>query len=193
MNVRLKHAYSFESVKCVRPIACDRSGIVHDLLVQLTLDPEVRVIDLLDRVERDGGSLQVGAITIQTAKEGFLLDFDATRIARSADEHRLVSRAVAEAGFFPVEVTAKQIMMEPRFGAARAVWSHRRIAVPASMRLALIKELDESGPLPLHEICLRVPGPIDPVGAICALACAGELEFDLREGLLPATIVRSRA
>lgn len=193
MNVHLEHAYFFESAKCILPIGCDRSGIVHDLLIQLTPDPEVWSIEFLDRVEVGNEFLRVGAIVIDTATHRFLLDFEPIQIVRSTDEYRLFQRAVAGLGLFAVEVTGSQILKEPRFSTSRAVWSHRRIAVPAAMRLVLVGALAEDGPLTLHELCSRVPGPMDPVGAICSLACAGAFEFDLAEGLLPTTVVRCRS
>jgi hypothetical protein len=194
MNLH-NHQYGihhFESAKCLRPISCDRRGLVHDFLVQLSLDPDVDGIEFLDRVEVGAQSLRLGAITIETGKHRFLIDFEPTRTARSTDEHLLVQRAIEALGLFTIVVTGAQIKKEPRFSTARAVWSHRRILVPAPMKLALVGVLTD-GPSSLHELCLRVPGPIDPIGAVCALACDGTLDIDLTEGLRPETIVRCRA
>lgn len=61
-----------------------------------------------------------------------------------------------------------------------------------AMRMAFARALEEAGLLSLHELCSSVTGPIDPVGGVCALACRGELEIDLTDGLTPTTIVGGR-
>lgn len=188
-----KTKFEFTSSKCVRPIP-QRGGLVQDLLIQLSLDPSVSAIDFVTTVLTKDGVVDVDAIVIRRDGEDYAIDFEPSGPLRTAEQHDQARRAITLIGYRGLLVAGADVMREPRFSTARAVWSHRRIAVPLAMRLAIGRALEEAGSsLSLHELCSSVTGPIDPVGAVCALACGGELEIDLTDGLTPTTIVRSRS
>jgi hypothetical protein len=61
--------------------------------------------------------------------------------------------AASIAGYDRLTVHGADIMREPRFGSARAVWAHRRFRVDPGMRLAIVGTLHDDGPLRFGELC----------------------------------------
>lgn len=191
MKIRSDASDAFYSHKCSRPIPhCD--GLVKDLLVQLTLNSRVLRIGYLGMVSIEGRSIEVGAITIDRIDGQFVVDLEFCRRLRTPDEDDLVRGAIKDLGYRTLTITGADIQREPRFGSARAIWSYRRFTVGLPMRVALARALTE-GSMSLHELCSTVTGPQDPITAILALVCAGDLDIDLTEWADGETIVRSRS
>jgi hypothetical protein len=122
------------------------------------------------------------------------LDIVPARPLRSIVDDHLARQALSELGLMSLEVTAADIMSEPRFSSARAVWTYRRYATSLEMRFKILAALGEEGPLSLHHLCSLVQGPQDPFSCVLSLVCADALEIDLfHEPIGPSTIVRRRS
>lgn len=136
----------------------------------------------------------MSAITVTRDDGRYHLDIVPTRPLRSLDDDCLVNQALCDLGLMAIEVTAAEIMSEPRFSSARAVWSYRRCAVSLDMRMKIKTVLAEEGPLSLHHLCTLVQGPQDPFSSVLSLVCADALEIDLfPEPIGPSTVVRNRS
>jgi hypothetical protein len=169
-------------------------GLVHDALVQNTLAPEVRAIGYVGTATAGSREVNVTAITITRDDGSYHLDIVPARPLRSIVDDHLARQALCELGLVPIEVTAADIMKEPRFSSARAVWTYRRCAVSLEMRFKIQAALAEEGPLSLHHLCTLVQGPQDPFSCVLSLVCADALEIDLLpEPIGPSTIVRNRS
>jgi hypothetical protein len=169
-------------------------GLVLDALVQNTLAPEVRAIGYIGTATAGTREIELAAITITRDDGRYHLDIVSARPLRSNEDDRLANQALCDLGLMSIEVTAADIIKEPRFSSARAVWTYRRCAVWLEMRFKIQTALAEEGPLSLHHLCTLVQGPQDPFACVLSLVCADELEIDLLPGPIgPSTIVRSRS
>jgi hypothetical protein len=169
-------------------------GIVHDALVQNTLAPEVRAIGYVGTATAGTREIELAAITITRDDGHYHLDIVPARTLRSIEDDHLASQALFDLGMISLEATAADIMKEPRFSSARAIWTYRRCAVSLEMRFKIQTALAEEGPLSLHHLCTLVQGPQDPFSCVLSLVCADALEIDLLpEPIGPSTIVRNRS
>jgi hypothetical protein len=183
----------FQSAKTAAGIP-HLGGLVHDALVQNTLAPAVRAIGYIGTATAGSREIDVAAITITRNDGRHHLDIVPARTLRSIEDDHLVSQALCDLGLMSIEVTPAEIMSEPRFSSARAVWAYRRCAVSLEMRFKLLAALKEEGPLSLHHLCSLVQGPQDPFSCVLSLVCADVLEIDLLpEPIGPSTIVRNRS
>jgi hypothetical protein len=183
----------FQSAKTAVGIP-HKGGLVHDSLVQNTLAPEVRAIGYIGTATAGPREIDVAAITITRDDGRYHLDISPARPLRSIEDDRLANQAICNLGLISLEVTAADIMKEPRFSSARAVWTYRRCAVSLEMRFKILAALAEEGPLSLHHLCTLVQGPQDPFSCVLSLVCADAIEIDLLpEPIGPSTIVRSRS
>jgi hypothetical protein len=183
----------FQSAKTAVGIP-HNGGLVHDALIQNTLAPEVRAIGYVGTATAGSREIDVAAITITRDDGRLRLDIVPARTLRSIVDDHLVRQALCDLGLMSIEVTAADIMKEPRFSSARAVWTYRRCAVSIEMRFKIQAALAEEGPLSLHQLCTIVQGPQDPFSSVLSLVCADAVEIDLlHEPIGPSTIVRSRS
>jgi hypothetical protein len=183
----------FQSAKTAVGIP-HNGGLVHDALIQNTLAPEVRAIGYVGTATAGSRKIDVAAITISRDDGRFHLDIVPARTLRSIVDDHLARQALSELGLVSIEVTAADIMKEPRFSSARAVWTYRRCPVSIEMRFKILAALGEEGPLSLHHLCTLVQGPQDPFSCVLSLVCADALEIDLfHEPIGPSTIVRCRS
>jgi hypothetical protein len=182
----------FHSPKSAFPIENPGEGMMRDVLVQLSLDPRVRRMGVLEMTSDDCRRQAFRAVTIDRMDGRYVIDVEHCRPVRPADEDAVVGRAIAELGFRTLRITGEEIMREPRFSCARAIWSYRRVRVGVAMGMELARVLDD-GPLTLGELYSLVPGPEDPVGAVFSLVCADVIELDLNEWCGRSTVVRSRS
>jgi hypothetical protein len=188
VNIRSAYdGFTFKSVKCRRRIPFV-AAVLHDHLIQQTLDRAVSAIDYIDATVAGPIGIDVRHIVVYRADRGFLQNVGT---AREADASSHMQRIAAAHGMQIETVAARDIVAEPRFTAARSVWAQRHVRVDLGMRIAIGRELAADGPLLLDEVCVRVPGPRDPVAAIASLACEGVVHLDLSGGFGPHTIVRS--
>jgi hypothetical protein len=183
----------FQSAKTAAGIP-HLGGLVHDALVQNTLAPAVRAIGYVGTATAGSRTIDVAAITIVRDDGRYHLDIVPARPLRSIVDDHLARQALCDLGLMSIEVAAADIMSEPRFSSARAVWTYRRCAVSLEMRFKILAALGEEGPLSLHQLCTLVQGPQDPFSCVLSLVCADAIEIDLLpEPIGPSTIVRTRS
>jgi hypothetical protein len=170
-----------------------RHALVHDALVQASLDADIRSIKHIPSAPFAGTPVPVDAIALTRADGRFALDVVEARPLRDIDNEGLVLLALQALGIGLFTTTAAEVLAEPRFSNARLVWSYRRVHVGVGLRLQMMQALHEEGALRLGQLlsCVRSPG--DPAPAVMALCCADLLEIDLCAAPLgPATTVRLR-
>jgi hypothetical protein len=186
---RVYQRFTFDSAKCRRPIPFV-APLLRDHLIQLSLDGEVAALDYVEATVAGPIEIAVRLVVAYRSDGGFVQEIGPERPA--AESSRL--REIAAVHGLAVEtVDPRDIMAEPRLGAARAIWAKRGRRVDVGTRFALLDALAAVGPMRLLELCTRVPGPADPVEAVASLACAGAIHLDLSESFGPHTIVRSKA
>lgn len=182
----------FDAAKttCVVPHA---GGLLHDALVQCSLDPAVFEISFLREAGPPSAEVELNVVTVLRRDGPFYLDIVPAMPLRSPAEHDRFGFAVAALGLKPLTMSGRDILQEPRFSSARAVWSQRRFNVRTDMRLRLLSALADEAHLTLDSLCRMVPGPEDPLASVLAMACADEVELDLLSGPLGgATKVSAR-
>jgi hypothetical protein len=175
----------------VIPVA---SALVHDALVQTSLDPQVRAIEFIARAWAGTPPVDLDAIVVTREDGRFTLDVVAGRQARQAERKGPSSIALADLGLSPIVLTAADIKREPRFSNARLVWSYRLHPVGITMRMCILQILFDEGPMMLRHLLPAVRSDRDPGPAVLAMACSDLIEVDLvTQPLGPDTIARSRA
>jgi hypothetical protein len=182
----------FVSAKTSRPIP-HAVGLVADALLQASLNPEIIEISFLGTTGSAVRPIVLDVVTLLTRNGWRYLDIEVARPLRSLREADAFEQELRERGLAPYTLTGADIVKEPRFTTARAVWTYRRCAVSSDMRVRLLAALADDGPMSLHQLCTLVPGPLDPFAAVLSLACSNELEIDLSGPLGPTTILRSRS
>lgn len=191
-SVSRQHLQTFLAAKTVRPIH-HPGGLVHDALVQACLDPEVLEVGYVDKAGPPQTEVDLGVITLLRQDGRHWLDVVPSRRLRSLDEHVRFESALRDLGLKPFTLNGDDILREPTFSSARAVWSHRSHRASFEMRLRIMRALADVVDMSLQELCATVPGPDSPILAVLSLACANALELDLRTHALgPNTRVRWR-
>jgi hypothetical protein len=179
--------FTFKSVKCRRRIPFV-AAVLHDHLIQQTLDRAVSAIDYIDETVAGPIDIDVRHIVVYRADRGFLQNVGT---AREADVSSHMQQIAGARGMQIETVAARDIMAEPRFTAVRSVWAQRQVRADLGMRVAIKRELADDGPLPPRRTLRSRAGSPGPGAAIPSLACKGVVHLDLSGGFGPHTIVRS--
>jgi hypothetical protein len=167
--------------------------LVHEALVQASLDPAARSIEHLPSAPFAGTTIALDAIVLTRGDGRFALDVAEARPLRDIDAEGLALLALQELGIPQLTLTGADIRAEPRFSNSRLVWSYRSTRVDVGLRLRILQTLHDEGAIRLGQLLATIRSPADPGPAVMALACADLLELDLSEAPLgPATTVRLR-
>ncbi len=163
------------------------SGLARDLLIQQSLDPRTQSIGIVRLTSDD---ITLDAFSVERPDGFYLLDFSPSGSPQDSGFLRLANSL----GHQVLCVSQTEITEEPRFTTARTIWSHRFNTIPAAMRLAILRCLDDQATLTLHDVCSAVPGPSDPVSVVMAMLCTADLELvEVLSELRSNTRIRSRA
>jgi hypothetical protein len=173
------------------PAAC---CLAWDALIQATLDPAIRRIDLIRSAHVGFIRVDIGAIVLNRDDGRFLLDIVPARRIRDIDEEGLALIALAELGLPTLYLAADDILREPRLANSRAVWSYRLQPVGITMRMRVLSILMENGPMPLSQLLSAIRADRDPGPVVLAMACSDLIQLDLiGVPLGPATMAQCRA
>ena len=182
---------SFASAKTSRAIPV-RCALFEDALVQASLDPPVRAIELISRSSSSTWPREPAVVLVRDDGRFILRVKEA--VVRPEDAI-IPSGLRTDAPQFPeIMLTKADLRREPRCSNARLVWSYRRRRVSAGLRFQITQTLREDGPMTLAELVsvVRILG--NSTAAVLALACADFVELDLSAAPLgPATVVKYRA
>jgi hypothetical protein len=183
----------FTSAKARGPIPAAHD-LVHEALVQASLDPATRTIEHLPSAPFAGTPVAIDAVVLTRDDGRFALDVAEARPLRDIDAEGLALLALQNAGIAQLTMTAADLWLEPRFSNCRLVWSYRAARVGVGLRLRILQMLHDEGTVRLGQLLSAVRSPTDPGPAVMALACADLIELDLSQiPLGPATAVRLRA
>jgi hypothetical protein len=180
----------FVSAKTTRAIAV-RCALFEDALVQASLDPSIRAIELFPRSPLSPWPREPAVIVVRDDGRFVLRVKEA--IVRSED-------GIAPPGFrtnapqFPeIVLTEADLRSEPRCSNTRLVWSYRRRRVSAGLRFQITQTLREDGPMTLAQLMSAVRILGNSAAAVLVLACADLVELDLGAAPLgPATVASYR-
>lgn len=186
-------AQTFISAKTVGPIP-DAGGLVHDALIQSSLDPEVLQIGFLRPPQPPAAGLEEHGVVVLDRRDGrCYLDVVPARPVRSIRAYDDFEAAMAAHGLRALTLAGADIMREPRFGSSRAVWRYRGFRTGLEMRVRILRALADETSLELDELCAIVSGPQDPILSVFSMACANLVEIDLgTHAIGPHTRVRRR-
>jgi len=168
-----------------------RDPMVRDFLIQATLDPMVFAIDYQPTVVHADRVLPVNGIVLERCGDRrFAVDFVGARPPTDPQGEALLQVAFERGCAGIMEVTAADIRAEPRLSSAREVWGHGSIYVHGDDRAQIVEALESEGPLEMAELDRLADTRRETRAVVCALACEGSVELDLRLGLGPAATVR---
>jgi hypothetical protein len=170
-----------------------RHALVHDALVQASLDPRVRAIEHLPSTSFAGSEVALDAIVLLRDDGRFAVDIVEARPLRDIDGEGLALLALQDLGVRLLTLTAGDIRAEPRFSNCRLIWPYRSTRVGVGLRLRILQTLHDEGALRLGALLAAIRSSADPGPAVMALACADLVELGLCDAPLgPATPVRLR-
>lgn len=178
-------AVPLRSHKCGLPIDV-AGGPLRDALIWAILDGSVNVISL------ECVTFTTPARRMRFAVLDGLKVLDVVAAPSDTEARRRNERAWRAYGWTPLTLSAAEIRRETRFVNARSIWRHAGADVPADLRIQVAGALGE-GPLHLDELLNSLRADRDPLPAVFAMVCEGEIEIDLGGTLGPTTTVRSRS
>jgi hypothetical protein len=178
----------FVGPKCGRAIPV-RDHLRRDFLIQATLDAGVRQIEYHSAIREDGRIVAVDGLIVDGDDGRHVIDFADLRPASDPFGENLMNLGFAEDSTGIMTVTEADIRQEPRLSAARRVWDYRRMVVHIDDRAQVIDALVNEGPVPLRALDNLVATYRNVEHVVYAMACAGEIEIDLRSPLDHRTIV----
>jgi hypothetical protein len=182
----------FVSAKTVTEIPAAHELVRH-ALVQATLDPAVRAIDLLPAVTSFGRSVALNAVVLRRDNGSQMLDVVEARPLRCIGDEGLALLAVDGIGLPPLTLTAVDIRRQPKAANSSLVWSCRNLRIQATDRIRVLQALSEDGPMSLARLSAEVRWSMDPVAAVLGMACLDLVELDLTSiPLAPETVVQRR-
>lgn len=180
---------SFASSKCRRPIVVSHPSL-EVALIAATLDPDVTSIDM---VETDGISGQSDPLIVLDRSDGrFALQVSTDAWPRADRElTKQQNLRVASLGLTSLDINGSDLEL-PRFLNAKQIWHSRNTRVSAAVRIQVSGLLAEGG-RPLGDLLRHLRADVDPLRAIFAMACNGEIGIDLDGDLGPSSMVRDLA
>lgn len=191
-NQPLRKATStiFSGPKCKIAIPIE-SLLLRDALQEASLDAQVRTLQYRKAPNLYGTPPTLMSVVLQRIDGDFLLAVCERRPQRSAADYERLGELLASEGLRLLERDADDIRREPIYSNVQEVWSNARFHVSIRDRLKIGAALAESGPQTILEIEERARPCCDIIAAMCALACEGLVEIDLRDTpLSPRSVVR---
>ncbi|MEH2488484.1 hypothetical protein [Bradyrhizobium sp. AZCC 2230] len=174
--------------KVAIPIA---SLLLRDALREASLDAQVRAIHYRKASNLYGTPPSLMSVVLQRIDGDFLLAVCERRPQRSAADYERFAGLLASDGLRLLERDADDIRREPIYSNVREIWSNARCHVSVRDRLKIGAALAEDGPQTILEIEERARPYCDIIAAVCALACEGLVEIDIRDAPLgPRSVVR---
>ncbi|QHP68131.1 hypothetical protein EI171_13225 [Bradyrhizobium sp. LCT2] len=181
---------TFSGPKCKVAIPIE-SLLLRDALREASLDAQVRALQYRKAPNLYGTPPTLMSVVLQRIDGDFLLAVCERRPQRSAAEYQRLAEMLASEGLRLLERDADDIRREPIYSNVREVWSNARFHVSLRDRLKIGAALAEDGPQTILEIEERARPCCDIIAAVCALACEGLLEIDVRDAPLgPRSVVR---
>lgn len=192
MHQLLRKAASptFSGPKCKVAIPVE-SLLLRDALREASLDAQVRALHYRKAPNLYGTPPTLMSVVLQRIDGDFLLAVCDRRPQRPAADYARLSEVLASEGLRLLERDADDIRREPMYSNVREVWSNARFHISIKDRLKIGAALAEDGPQTILEIEERTRPCCDIIAAVCALACEGLVEIDIRDAPLgPRSVVR---
>lgn len=188
--LRKAAATTFNGPKCKVAIPIE-SFLLRDALREASLDAQVRALQYRKAPNLYGTPPTLMSVVLQRIDGDFLLAVCERRPQRSATDYQRLAEVLASDGLRLLERDADDIRREPIYSNVREIWSNARVHVSIRDRLKIGAALAEDGPQTILEVEERARPCCDIIAAVCALACEGLVEIDIRNGPLgPRSVVR---
>ncbi|MDE5444398.1 hypothetical protein GWG65_23695 [Bradyrhizobium sp. CSA207] len=189
-SLRKAASTTFSGPKCKVAIPIE-SLLLRDALQEASLDAQVRALHYRKAPNLYGTPPTLMSVVLQRIDGDFLLAVCERRPQRSAADYERLGEMLASDGLRLLERDADDIRREPIYSNVREVWSNARFHVSIRDRLKIGAALAEDGPQTILELEERARPCCDIIAAMCALACEGLVEIDLRDApLSPRSVVR---
>lgn len=179
----------FIGYKCAKAIPV-RDATVRDFLIQATLDPVVYAIDYQPTVVHADRAVPVNGLVVERCGGRYAVDLVDARPASDPAGEALLQVAFERGCAGIIEISADDVRAEPRLSSAREVWGHASVYVHSDDRSRIVEALESEGPLELATLDRVAETRREARAVVCALACEGTVELDLRLGLGAAAVVR---
>jgi hypothetical protein len=177
---------TFFSAKTNGPVPVE-NDLVHQALVQATLDPCVDVIEYVPEVRSGRSKVKLDAIVIVKQNGRFALD-------ASPDLPLAVSNEVLEkVGLTRLFLKAAEIRRAPRANNALRIWSMHNFRVPVFARMQILAILEESADAPIATILRALSNDFDGQAALFSLLCSNVIVVDIEATDLSEAKVRRTA
>lgn len=173
-------------------ITSSRSPSLHDLRIQLSLDPSVRSISFVESLALDGDEVPVRMIVVDKDDGRVAYDIIDKRPYRDIDAQGLLLIALQRSGIRLVEIDSSMIDAEPRAANCRRIWRYRDHPVPAPVIKSVVSALAGR-----RRVAIRTLGAMaglrDPMPTACALICRGLIAINVSKPLNPNSLVSQAA
>jgi hypothetical protein len=150
------------------------SRVIHDFLIQATLDPSVssiRFVRTIHVVAKD--AIKVNSLLMRR-NQCLLAVFD-----KSSPEDRNLLSKLIELGIKPLAVRKDDILREPRLTNTRTVWQHRKRCVPVHLRMKIALMLQATEVITVGALLSSLKQPQHGELSILSLACSNFLYLNL--------------
>ncbi|WP_128970454.1 hypothetical protein [Bradyrhizobium tropiciagri] len=173
-------------------ITSSRSPSLHDLRIQLSLDPSVRSISFMESLALDGDEVPVRMIVADRNDGRVAYDIIDKRPYRDIDTQGLLLIALQGSGIRLIEIDSSIIDAEPRAANCRRIWRYRDHPVPAPVIESVVSALARRRRMAIRTLGAKV-GLRDPMPTACALICRGLIATNVSKPLNTNSVVSNAA
>jgi hypothetical protein len=159
-----------------------RSRSFDALVIQLSIDPDVRSIRYVDSLPAMGRRVKVEMLVAERDGQRFAYDLVHERQTRDLDSEGLLLLALEANNIHLVEVDREWINDEPRAHNCLMIWKNRSHPVDDSTRAAIVRALGKQGPVAIRKLG-EIAGVSYPLKSVCALIWNGIVAVDLSDQL----------
>jgi hypothetical protein len=171
-------------------IGSGRATNLHRLAVQLTLDPDVLSLELVESLSVAGRDVEIGMLVAQFKQTAVAYDIVDEREYRDLDSEGMLLIALDLHRIARVEVDADTIQAEPRATNSDRIWGHRGLDVGRSLRADIETALSYQR-MSIKELGSAI-GLNNAFPVVCSLMCRRALVSDLSMKFGPDALIALR-
>jgi hypothetical protein len=176
----------FSSAKTNGPVPVE-NDLVHQALIQATLNPCVDVIEFVPETRSAGRKVKLDAIVIVKENGRFALDPSPDLPLAVSDE------ALKKVGLARLFVKEAEIRRAPRANNALRIWSMHNFRVPVYARMQILAVLEENADAPIATVLRALSDDFDGQSALFSLLCSNVIVVDIEATDLSEARVRRTA
>jgi hypothetical protein len=174
---------TFSSAKTNGPVPVE-NDLVHQALIQATLEPGVDAIEYVAETRSAGRKVKLDAIVIVKQNGKFALDASPDLPLAVSDE------ALKKIGLARLFLKGTEILRPPRASNALRIWSMHNFRVPVYARMQILAVLDESADASIATVLRALSNDFDGQAALFSLLCSNVIVVDIEAADLSEARVR---